>query len=172
MAEAALQSALGHEGSRIGSASGHRPGSANSSFRSVASSPSGGQRNKAAGPFPEIPKMAIKNPLAQKIGGTTGDLAEYNGAFSPLQSQSKIPDYDALYDPHLKSFWGRNDVAKVMKLEGKTRDLFAPDSGMLEAAISDELNELRRSRDIAEVVSAVPPAPLLILSLHAVTYCC
>lgn len=163
LAEAALQSALSHEGSRhsavAGSVSGHRPGSGNSSIPSVPSSPSAGQRNKAAGPFPEIPRMSIRNPLAQKIGGTTGDLAEINGSFLPLQSQSKIPDYDALYDPHLKSFWGRNDVAKVMRLEGKTRDLFAPDSGMLEAVVSDELNTLRRSRDIAEVLA--PPEPLV-----------
>lgn len=130
LAEASLQSALCYEGSRGDSAGWHRSGgSINSSQLSATSlhpGSSGGQRNKTVGPYPDIPRTTVKNPLAQKNGGSTGDLYEYNGSFLPLQSQSKIPDYEALYDPHLKSFWGRNDVAKVMRLEGKTRDLWAP----------------------------------------------
>ena len=44
----------------------------------------------------------------------------------------------------MKQFWGRKDVSKVMKLEGKVRDTWAPDSGILEAAISAEINLLSR----------------------------
>lgn len=155
LAEASLASALSYEGSRH---SYNRPGSVNSSHHSATSSHrpanSGGA---AAGPYQEIPRTSIKNPLAQRVGGSTGDLYEYNGSFQPLQSQSKIPDYEALYDPHLKSFWGRNDVHKAMKLEGKVRDLWAPDSGMLEAAISAELTALQKSKDIAEVLAPLEP---------------
>jgi len=159
LAEASLQSALSYEGSRHGSAGWHRSAGsvASSQISSHRPGSEGGQRNTSAGSHPDIPRTTVRNPLAQKNGGSTGDLYEYNGSFLPLKSQSKIPDYEALYDPHLKGFWGRSDVAKVMKLEGKTRDLWAPDSGMLEAAISSELTKLSRNRDIADVLAPLEP---------------
>jgi stress response protein SCP2 len=162
ISDATLESALSYEGSRLSSMGVQRPRSANSSFVSAAGSAarstvSALRRAGSAGPYTEIPRTAIRNPLAQRIGGSTGDLVEVNGAFEPLKSQCQLPTYDALYDPHLRPFWSRNDVAKVMKLEGKTRDLWAPDSGMLEATISAELTELRRSRDIAELTAPLDP---------------
>ena len=157
LAESSLQAALSYEGSRLGSAGGTRPGSVISQASTGSAAASRRAAGSAAGPYKDMPRMAIRNPLAQRIGGSTGDLAEVNGSFIPLQSQSKIPHYDALYDPHLKAFWGRQDVKKVLSLEGKTRDHWAPDSGMLEAAISQELTELSRPRDIAEVMAPLDP---------------
>ena len=174
IAETTLSSALdersrpGTSGSRRGdsvnssvvSRGGSRPGS--SAGRSVRSARDGARHfSVATGPFVDIPRGAIKNPLAQKIGGSTGDLAEYNGSFEPLASQSRIPTYEALYDPHLKGFWSRNNVSRALKLEGKTPwvEPWAPDSGMLETAISAELADLYRNKDYAQVTEA--PAPLV-----------
>ena len=46
---------------------------------------------------------------------------------------------------------------QVLNLEGKLKAQWAPDSGMLEAAISQELTDLSRPRDIAEILAPLEP---------------
>jgi len=45
----------------------------------------------------------------------------------------------------------------VLNLEGKLKEHWAPDSGMLEAAISQELTDMSRPRDIAEIMAPLEP---------------
>ena len=80
--------------------------------------------------------QVVKNPLATKLGKNTGDLEEIGGSFEPLKSQSSLPDYDALHDPHLRRFWSRQDLQHVLKLKGMIRDEYAPDTGLFESGES------------------------------------
>lgn len=88
--------------------------------------------------FATFPTSVPKNPCATKTGSTM--IREVEGSFEPLISQSKIPYYDALYDPHLRTFWSKQrNLGHTMRLTGHVRDEWAPDSGIFESAIADEL---------------------------------
>jgi len=115
-------------------------------------------RNDAVAPskprssFSPVPLLVVKNPLATKMGKNTGDLEEIGGSFEPLKSQSSLPDYDALHDPHLRRFWSRQDLQHVLKLKGMIRDEYAPDTGLFESAMAKELADLSAQRDIRELM--------------------
>ncbi|EKX35154.1 hypothetical protein GUITHDRAFT_118702 [Guillardia theta CCMP2712] len=116
-------------------------------IRTIAADPSRPRSSLAP-----VPLLVVKNPLATKLGKNTGDLEEIGGSFEPLKSQSSLPDYDALHDPHLRRFWSRQDLQHVLKLKGMIRDEYAPDTGLFESAMAKELADLSAQRDIRDMM--------------------